>query len=313
MSGASFPLSARADEGGVSFWLTGLFGSFAASPASPGWNVAAIYYHGSVSTGAGKTFQDGTNFVAGLKGQGDLALYGVTYTFAQPVAGGQFAVSMFNVGGRNLADVSATLTGPMGNQISGSRSQSLTSFGDLTPEATLKWNSGVNNFMIYATGDIPVGDYDASRLANLGIGHGAFDGGGGYTYLNPANGVEFSATAGLTYNFENPSTQYQNGLDSHLDWGLSRFFTKQVNAGVVGYFFQQLTDDSGPGAKLGGFRSRIAGIGPQANFLFPVGDKVDGVVSVKGYREFAAENRPAGWNVWLTLSFSEAPSHSAAQ
>jgi hypothetical protein len=28
---------------------------------------------------------------------------------------------------------------------------------------------------------------------------------------------------------------------------------------------------------------------------------------VKAYREFAAENRPEGWNVWLTIAFSPAP------
>jgi hypothetical protein len=42
------------------------------------------------------------------------------------------------------------------------------------------------------TGDIPVGAYDPKRLANLGIGHGAIDGGAGYTYFNPQTGHEFS-------------------------------------------------------------------------------------------------------------------------
>ena len=51
------------------------------------------------------------------------------------------------------------------------------------PQATLRWNNGINNFMIYGTGDIPVGPYQSTRLANLGIGHGAADGGAGYTYL----------------------------------------------------------------------------------------------------------------------------------
>lgn len=95
----------------------------------------------------------------------------------------------------------------------------MTSIGDLFPQATLKWNQGVNNFMIYGAGDIPVGDYNSARIANLGLGHGAIDGGAGYTYLNPANGLEFSVVVGLTYNFINPSTQYQNGLDAHVDWG----------------------------------------------------------------------------------------------
>jgi hypothetical protein len=46
---------------------------------------------------------------------------------------------------------------------------------------TLKWHDGVHNWMTCATGDIPVGAYDSNRLSNIGIGHGAIDGGGGYT------------------------------------------------------------------------------------------------------------------------------------
>ena len=49
------------------------------------------------------------------------------------------------------------------------------------------------------TGDIPVGSYNSSSLANLGVGHSAIDAGGGYTYFNPRTGHE-SAVAGLTYN-----------------------------------------------------------------------------------------------------------------
>jgi hypothetical protein len=50
--------------------------------------------------------------------------------------------------------------------------------------------------MTYLTGNIPVGTYDAKRLANLGLGQGAVDG-GGYTYLDPRTGREFAAVTGL--------------------------------------------------------------------------------------------------------------------
>ena len=63
--------------------------------------------------------------------------------------------------------------------------------GDLYPEVFLRWNFGVHNFMTYATGDIPVGSYSSTRLSNIGIGHGAVDAGGGYTYFNPETGHEF--------------------------------------------------------------------------------------------------------------------------
>ena len=47
----------------------------------------------------------------------------------------------------------------------------------------------------------------------------------------------------MTYNFENPRTQYQNGLDFHLDTGASYFLTQQLNVGAVGYYFQQVKVD----------------------------------------------------------------------
>jgi hypothetical protein len=37
----------------------------------------------------------------------------------------------------------------------------------------------VHNWMVYGAGDILVGDYSSTNLANIGIGHGAVDGGGG--------------------------------------------------------------------------------------------------------------------------------------
>jgi hypothetical protein len=171
---------------------------------------------------------------------------------------------------------------------------------------TLKWNNGVNNWMTYLTGDIPVGAYDPNRLSNIGLGHGAIDGGGGYTYLNPVTGHEFSAVAGFTYNFKNPDTQYQSGIDFHLDWGASQFLSKQFFVGLVGYVYQQVTPDSGQHPILGPFESRVIGIGPQVGYIFPIG-KMQGYLNLKGYGEFDAANRPSSWNTWLTFAISEAP------
>jgi hypothetical protein len=62
--------------------------------------------------------------------------------------------------------------------------------------------------MTYLIGGIPVGAYQASRLSNLGIGHGAIDAGGGYTCLSNTTGREFSAVLGVTYDWENTHTNY---------------------------------------------------------------------------------------------------------
>jgi hypothetical protein len=47
-----FSQCALADESGVSFWVPGFFGSLAAAPQQPGWSLANVYYHTSVSAGA---------------------------------------------------------------------------------------------------------------------------------------------------------------------------------------------------------------------------------------------------------------------
>jgi len=247
------------------------------------------------------------NLNASLKGDANLALVVPSYVFASPVLGGQFAISMAGIFGNTKASVDATLTGmgPFGIVVSGARSDSVTGFGDLYPKATLVWNQGVNNFMTYVTGDVPVGDYDPNRLANLGIGHGAVDGGFGYTYFNPQTGHEFSAVTGLTYNLKNTDTDYKNGVDWHLDWGASQFLSKQLHIGLVGYVYNQLTGDSGGGDRVGDFKSRVVGIGPQLGYILPVGG-YQGYLNFKVYKEFDASHRADGWNAWATFVISPA-------
>ena len=317
----SVSTAALADESGISFWLPGLFGSLAATPQQPGWSLASIYYHTSVSAGGevarAREIQIGripVNLTATLdarvNAKVDLGLLNATYVFATPVLGGQASVGLMGLYGRNSTSLSGSLTGtlttPQGS-VPFSRfdsiSDSIMGFGDLYPQFNLRWNDGVNNYMTYVTGNIPVGAYQSTRLANIGIGHGAIDAGGGYTYFNPQTGHEFSGVLGFTYNFENPDTNYQSGVDMHFDWGASQFLSKQVQVGLVGYLYQQLGCDSGTGDRVGCFRSRVAGIGPQIGFIFPVGD-MQGYLNFKAYGEFAAENRPSGWNTWVTFSIS---------
>lgn len=322
--------TAWADEGGVSFWLPGTFGSLAAVPQQPGWSQAVTYYHTSVSAGGdvarareitiGNIPANVTaNLNASLNANVNLGLFTTTYVFESPVLGGQASVALTSIYGSNATSVSGTVTGtvalPGGGVIPfGPRSDNLFSsvegFGDLYPQFALRWNAGVHNYMTYITGDIPVGTYSSTRLANIGIGHGAVDAGGGYTYFNPQTGHEFSAVAGLTYNLKNQTTQYQNGVDFHLDLAASQFLSKQTFVGVVGYVYKQLGCDSGSGDRVGCFRSQVAAIGPQLGYIFPVGT-MQGFLNLKAYKEFAAENRPEGWNAWVTFAISQNPPPAA--
>jgi hypothetical protein len=297
---------AKADAGGLSFWLPGTFGSLAAAPGVPGWAYSTIYLHVQTAAQGNKEFVRGSSVVAGLNARADAVVQGLTYTFATPVLGGQAAVSVLGAPGNVDVGIDATLTGPRGNTISGHASDGRTTFADVFYQGSLKWNHGVHNTMVYLTGNIPSGTYDSARLANLSYGFVAVDGGAGYTYFDPKTGREFSVVGGLTYSFINPDTQYQNGIDFHLDWAASQFVSKNVQIGVAGYFFQQLTGDSGPGAKLGDFRGRVLGIGPQIGFLFPMGESYQGYLNVKAYKDFAAENRSEGYTAWVTLAISPA-------
>ena len=311
------PEVSHADQGGSSFWFPGQFASLVAVQQTPGWALSVIYYHSSVaaagSAAAAREILAGripatvnVNLNLSLSGRADLVALAPSYTFATPVLGGQLVVGMSGQYGRAAASIAGTLTaiaGPIVVTRTGMLEGSLTSYGDLAPFAELLWNHGVNNYMAYVTGNIPVGDYDPMRIPNIGLGHGAIDIGGAYTYFNPATGNEISGVAGFTYNFRNPDTQYRSGIDFHFDWGASHYLTKQLFVGIAGYAYQQITDDSGQNPILGGFRSRVFGVGPQIGYSFPVGD-MQGSLSLRGYGEFGAANRPSGWNTWLTFTIS---------
>ncbi len=327
------PEIARADEGGVSFWIPGLFGSLAATPQQPGWSLADIYYHTSVSAGGdvarAREFELGrvpgnltvnANLNLNLNATGNLGFVLPSYVFATPVLGGQASVSLlaaYGVVGTSLAGtLSGVVTGPFGNSIPFARSDTISDttwgFGDLAPMFQLKWNAGVNNYMTYITGDIPVGAYQSTRLSNIGIGHGAIDAGGGYTYFNPQTGHEFSGVLGFTYNTPNNSTQYQSGVDLHFDWGASQFLTKQVQVGLVGYAYKDIGCDSGSGDHVGCFQSQVFGIGPQFGYIFPINKDLQGYINLKAYAEFGGSDRPSGWNTWLTFAISPAAAPPAA-
>jgi hypothetical protein len=319
----SYPKYALADEGGVSFWIPGFFGSLAAAPQQPGWSLAIINYYTNVSAGGNVALAREfaiRNLPAGIQAQinaslhanADIGMAIPTYVFATPVLGGQASVSLvqgYGVSNASLnGTVSGSVTGPLGNSILfGPRfdgiNSSVTGFTDLIPQAALRWNAGVDNYMVYATGDVPIGTYNSSRLANLGIGHGAFDAGAGYTYFNPQTGHEFSGVLGFTANFVNPATQYQNGVDMHFDWGASQFLTKQLMVGLVGYAYKDIGCDSGSGDRVGCFQSQVVGVGPQIGYIFPIGG-MQGYLNLKAYGEFDGSDRPSGWNAWVTLVIS---------
>jgi hypothetical protein len=310
------PQRALADSGGVGFWLPGSFASLAATPTVPGWAYSTIYLHLQANAGAAQNFVTSngvrSSVVAGLTSHADALVQGITYTSPLSVLGGQAAFTVLAAPGNVGVGIDATLTGPRGNTVSGVATDNRTTVSDVFYQGTLKWNQGVNNEMVYITGNIPSGTYDPNRLANLSFGFPAVDVGAGYTYLDQKTGHEFSVVGGLTYSAINPYLQYQNGIDFHLDWAASQFVSKTVHVGLVGYYYQQITDDSGPGAKLGGFRGMAVGIGPEIGFIIPLSKDYQGYLNLRGYKDIETENRANTWSTWVTFAISAAAPEPAS-
>lgn len=90
LSGAS----ARADQGGVSFWLPGQYASFAAVAPDPGWSLPVNFYTYSGSVGASRTLPRGKLVAGGLRGALDELFIVPTYTLDTTVLGARPSFSL---------------------------------------------------------------------------------------------------------------------------------------------------------------------------------------------------------------------------
>jgi len=75
---------------------------------------------------------------------------------------------------------------------------------------------------------------------------------------------------------------------------------------MVGYAYQQSLTLLARHRSSTDSNRAFSALVPQLGYLFPIGDK-EGYLNFKGYREFASENRPEGWNVGLTFISNAAP------
>ncbi len=105
---------ASADEGGVSYWLPGRFGSLAATPSGPRLvDGRSLLSHECKCLGdaaAAREIQVGripaavnVDLNLHLNAQADLVLLNPTYTFATPVLDGQLAIGVTGLFGRSSA------------------------------------------------------------------------------------------------------------------------------------------------------------------------------------------------------------------
>jgi hypothetical protein len=108
----------------------------------------------------------------------------------------------------------------------------------------------------------------------------------------------------------------KTGDQFHLDGTLNAYrvllseggLSEDVGGGVSGFFYQQITGDSGSGAKLGSFEAMTTGVGPDLAYIYRnknVGFAVVG--EVKWLPELSVSNKLQGNIVWFKLAFSWGP------
>jgi hypothetical protein len=180
--------------------------------------------------------------------------------------------------------------------------ESANGLGDTELSVILGWHAGEHHWNMNATAFTPTGFNDAIRLVGTGLNRPALDIKGAYTYLGAQTGLEVTGIAGITINGMNNATNYLSGAEFHLEWQFAQHFPSGFYAGFTGFFYQQLTPDSGPGAKDGAFIGQSVAIGPAVGYTLKVGE---GTIYLAGrwFHEVQAHNKTRGDAIFASLGF----------
>jgi hypothetical protein len=160
----------------------------------------------------------------------------------------------------------------------------------------LGWHNDLHHWLVGAQVFMPTGDYRTGRLSSTGLNYWTIEPLLGYSFLDKTQGRELTLFLGWDYNTQNPSTGYHSGSELHLDWNAA-LHMHNLAVGVGGYVYQQVSGDSGPGARLGPFEGRTYALGPQVMWTTMLGIPVQ----FKYLKEFSTANRVQGETFWINV------------
>ncbi|MDQ0455693.1 SphA family protein [Rhizobium paknamense] len=168
---------------------------------------------------------------------------------------------------------------------------------DITGTIGLAWHLDRYNSIVFGIDvGMPTGYYSASDVASIGLNHWSVQPTLGYHYSDP-QGLELATTARLIFNTRNNDTDYKTGTEFVLDYAVGWNIDKW-RVGAVGYYLQQLTDDTGPTAAADGHRGKGFALGPSLTYSFTPATQV----SASWQHDIVAENRAQGNTVWLNFA-----------
>ena len=295
------PQTVLAGEGGTAHVLPGANATLMdVLPTSPGWFFKPMYLH--YSGKASSQIPTASGLTTNLDATANTFVLGGGYTFEQTVLGGaHYTVGAFLP--YSWLDVSANVQTPVGTI---RRQSNVSGFGDLTMvPAMLAWKTGdwqIDALMpIYA----PTGSYQQGRLGNPGLNYWTFDPMIGVAYSNKKSGFNAMLHAGYAINTENSATDYRSGSLLHFDAAIQQILpvgSGFLTLGAEGFYFPQVTGDSGAGAVLGSFKGMTAGLGPVLGYILPLG-KQSLAVELKWLPELDTKNRLEGDYIWLKMVY----------
>ena len=170
--------------------------------------------------------------------------------------------------------------------------------GDFFGEGTLSWHPKQFDFAIGSGVWAPTGDSGIpNTTTRVGAGFWTFMQTAGATwYIDEEKTWAVSLLNRYECNTEQRDAHITPGDAYTLEWGISKGVCKEADLGVVGYYQQQVTANSGSPASS---RNCVAAVGPEVSCMFP---KQMLFISLRYNYEFMAENRAQGNAITLTLT-----------
>jgi hypothetical protein len=292
---------ARAAEAGLGDYLLGSRSNGAGITPPPGVYFQDDTYYYDAKIGGGKSLPFGGLLVANVSTQTWLNLPTTLWVTPAKILGGDLAFSLTSSVGEPRVGASLLVNSPRFGPIGLNVTDDQTRLSDFFIQSFIGWQAGNFHWQLGIGGVAPSGTYVAGELSNASLNRPAVDVFGTFTWLDPAIGWDLSTAAGVTFNQANTATNYTTGDEFHLEWAATKYITKQFTIGLVGYYYQQFTADTGAGAILGAFEGRVLALGGSIGYTFELG-KLPISTRLKVYREFDAVNHLEGTSGFFTVS-----------
>ncbi len=301
---ALIPALSYAEEGGGGHYAPGAMASlFDQVSEAPGFGAALFYNYYEGSASANLALPIAGSLDLGVSAVSNSAVLGLTYVFEPRVFGARVMTGVFVP----LQSLEVEATASITSLGSASRRDTTSGIADITIiPFDFSWKKGDWTYSGLLNVYAPTGGFSTSNLANLGKNYWTFDPTIGINYFSEKSGFSATLFAGLTMNTTNDATDYRSGNGLHFDATVAQYLPVGkglLGIGATGFFFQQVSGDSGSGAALGSFEGRTVGVGPVLSYILPMG-KQSLAAELKWLPELETENRVKGNYIWFKIGMS---------